>query len=516
VSTPTTRFATFALLYMTALYLEMAEHWHYPVVTATVLVIACLLVATGITRARFLGFLAVITAHFLLVQFPDVANHVNVAIYANVMMMTGIGYSLARRSRYPTDEDAFELLRPLLQVSMILVYALAGFHKLNRDFFDPAVSCVRDLMGDLIHMFGSRVVGVPTRLVLLVGILVLAQAVLSARWGSRPGPVARAAAFGGVLVAAVLAYAIVSALPVSALTAAVVAMSVLVILWELVGGLLLAVPRLQAPLLAFSWSMHATLALIGFVDFGAFALAMLYTFVPQTHGDLLTVPVELPGGPRRVSRPGLYFGMCVLAGLAAGLDRRLLGAILFEVAAMVLIWPMLASALRRGQRPAWSGARIAGARTPAWLFGFPVLLVLHGFTSYLGLRTAGNFSMFSNLRTEGPVSNHLLLRSSPLKLWSYQEDVVRFIDIDDRQARIGYQYQPLRGQALPAVEFRKLIREWTRAGATVPMRFEYRGQVYATDNIVRDPEWRFRGTDWEMRLLDFRVIQPEGPNTCRW
>lgn len=511
-----TRFSTFALLYMTALYLELAERWRYPGVTAAVLVIASLLVATRITRARFMMFLAAITAHFLLVQFPDVANHVNVAIYANVLMMAGIGYSLAHRSRYPTDDDAFELLRPLLQLSMILVYALAGFHKLNRDFFDPSVSCVGDLVSDLARMVGSRVVGIPTRLVLLTGLLVLAHAVLSARRGERPGPGPRAAVLGGVLVAAVLAYGIGSALPPGALSAAVVGMSVLVIVWELAGGPLLAVARLQAPILAFSWSMHATLVLIGFVDFGAFALAMLFTFVPRAYAERLSAPVRLPGADRPLPRPALYFGICVMAGLAAGLNRRLLGAILFEIAAMVLIWPIVSSALKPGPRPAWSGVPISGARTPAWMFGFPVLLVLHGFTSYLGLRTAGNFSMFSNLRTEGPVSNHLLLSGNPLKRWSYQEDVVRFIAIDDRQARIGYQYQPLQGQALPVVEFRKLIRAWTRAGATVPMRFEYRGQVYAADDIVRHPEWRFRGTDWEMRLLDFRAIQPEGPNACRW
>jgi hypothetical protein len=510
-----TRFSTFALLYMTALYLEMAERWRYPLVTAALLLVAGFLVATGITRARFLILLAAITAQFVLVQFPDVANHVNVAIYANVLMMTGIGYSLAHRSRYPTDEDAFELLRPLLQLSMILVYALAGFHKLNTDFFDPAVSCVRDLLDDLIRMSRGRVVGIPTRLVLLAGILLLANAVLSVRLGERFRGGRRIAALAAVFALAVAAYAAAYALPTGVLSIAVVGMSIVVIVWELVGGLLLAVPRLQAPIVAFSWSMHATLALIGFVDFGAFALAMLFTFLPPAYAERLTTPVRLPRiGP--VSRTTLYFSLCVMAGLVAGLNRRFLGAIFFEVGAMLLLWPIVASVLGPAPRPFWPGMPLSSARTPPWMYAFPVLLLLHGFTSYLGLRTAGNFSMFSNLRTEGPVSNHLLLRSGPLKLWGYQEDVVRFIAIEDRTAAIGYQYQPLQGQALPVVEFRKLIRSWTRAGAKVPMEFEYRGQVYETDDIVRHPEWRYRGTDWEMRLMDFRAIQAEGPNACRW
>jgi hypothetical protein len=150
------------------------------------------------------------------------------------------------------------------------------------------------------------------------------------------------------------------------------------------------------------------------------------------------------------------------------------------------------------------------------MFVFPVLLLLHGLTPYLGLRTAGNFSMFSNLRTEGATSNHFLLGANPLKIWSYQEDLVRVIAIDDKWARIGYGYMPLQGNLLPVVEFRKLIYKWTRAGRKVPLTLEYRGRIHSTRDIVHDPAWRTDTRDWEMRLLDFRVIQPEGSNQCRW
>jgi hypothetical protein len=124
--------------------------------------------------------------------------------------------------------------------------------------------------------------------------------------------------------------------------------------------------------------------------------------------------------------------------------------------------------------------------------------------------------MFSNLRTEGSVSNHYLLRNNPLKLWGYQEDVVSVIDIDDRHARIGYQYQALKGNQLPIVEFRKLIYQWTRAEVKLPITFEYRGQVHSTDDIANDPRWRTRSRDWEMVFMDFRSIQRDGPNRCRW
>lgn len=280
------------------------------------------------------------------------------------------------------------------------------------------------------------------------------------------------------------------------------------------GGPLLAVPGLQAPVLAFSWTMHATLALIGFVDFGALALALLFTFVPRPYRDLLLARLRLPLVGRSVHRSHVYFALCVLAGISSGLDRRLIGSLLFDFAALVFIWPIVSAAVAR-PRPIWNGVPIASRLTPRWMFMFPVLLLLHGFTSYAGLRTAGNFSMFSNLRTEGASSN-FLLGGNPLKLWDYQEDAVRFIRIDDRQARIGYQYQLLKGNRLPVVEFRKLIHAWTSAGVTVSLTFEYGGRIHSTDDIVNDPVWRTHGWDREMRLMDFRVIQADGPNACRW
>jgi hypothetical protein len=48
------------------------------------------------------------------------------------------------------------------------------------------------------------------------------------------------------------------------------------------------------------------------------------------------------------------------------------------------------------------------------------------------------------------------------------------------------------------------------------MRLQYRGRIYSTKDIVNHPQWRTDAQDWEMVLMDFRVIQPDGPNRCRW
>lgn len=517
-----TPFATFAVLYMTALFLELAEKWTHARFTLATLLLVILILAVGVTRRTFLIFLAITTSHFLLVQFPDVANHVNIAIYCNLVMMLGIIYSLVRIHDFPTDDDYFVMMRPLLQSTVILVYFLAGFHKLNADFVDPDVSCITTLLGGLSAMARSKLAGVPVALILAAGILAVACRLLSSTPRRRHRQLGLAA-IGLTILAALLVLHRAFGIPAPARTAVILAMLAIVIGWELVGGPLLALPRLQAPLLAFSWAMHATLALIGFVDFGALALSLLFTFVPPPYLELLTRRLRVPRLGRSLPPAHLYFAINVVGGILSGLHQlrpslnlRLAGALLFNVSSLVFVWPILAAVVASTPRPVWAGVSLSSGRTPRWMFIWPALLLLHGSTSYLGLRTAGNFSMFSNLRTEGAGSNHFLLGSNSLKFWSYQEDAVQFIRIDDRRARIGYQYQPLQGQQLPVVEFRKLIHAWTRAGSTIPMTFEYRGRIYSTDDIMNDPVWRTGARDWEMVLLDFRVIQPDGPNRCRW
>jgi hypothetical protein len=328
--------------------------------------------------------------------------------------------------------------------------------------------------------------------------------------------IAGVGAIGLITAAALLLLKPESAMEGLTSPSVILTMAVVVIGWELIGGPLFAIPRFHAPLLAFSWAMHSSLALIGFVDFAALALALLFTFVPQPYLGLLAGRVRVPGLGLSMYRAQLYFAICILAAITSGLQRRLIPGMIFGVASLVFIWPILSALAGRPSRPAWAGVPISSRMTPRWMFAFPVFLFIHGITSYVGLRTAGNFSMFSNLRTEGPVSNHFLLRSNPLKLWGYQEDVVHFNDIDDRQARISYQYQPLQGKQLPVVEFRKLIYAWTKAGATIPMTFEYRGRIHSTEDIVNDPVWRTDKRDWAMALMDFRSIQSGGPNHCRW
>ena len=309
-------------------------------------------------------------------------------------------------------------------------------------------------------------------------------------------------------------------------TAVLQANLVFVLAWELLGSLLLLIPRLQGPIVLLCWAMHSVIAMIGFVDFSALAGALLFTFVPASYVQVLAAQPTLALGNRTIHRVRLYYGINVIAGLFSALffllgvffEVRVLGGILFNLAATLFLWPILVVLWGPDRRPPWQGIPMVHRTIPKVMGLCLLVLCLYGVTPYLGLRTAGNFSMFSNLRTEGDRSNHLLLGSNPLKLWEYQEDVVKLLKVDDGVLFLDPRNIELEGGLLPMVEFRKLIYQWTQAGYTVPLTFQYQGQTYTTPDIVTDSRWQTHHRTWEMILMDFRVIQPPeaGPNLCRW
>ena len=136
-------FSIFTVLYMTAFLLEMVEKWKYPSFTLIFLGLVTLLVCTRMTRLKFLFFLVITTAYFLIFRFPDVANHVNLILYLNSVLIIGMIYVWTRRPDLTTDDDYYNLMRPTLRASLVIVYFWAGFHKLNTDFLNPQVSCAQ-------------------------------------------------------------------------------------------------------------------------------------------------------------------------------------------------------------------------------------------------------------------------------------------------------------------------------------------------------------------------------------
>lgn len=520
-------FAIFALLYMASFLYEMVEKWKHVGFTWAFLILICCLILTGINRLKFLVFLLASTAYILLFRFPEVANHVNFILLLNIPLTISVIYSL--RQPRSTHQDCFRLMRPFMQVALILAYFFAGFHKLNYDFFHPDVSCLGWFLGAFAAIAkSSRILFMPSALILL-GMLV---------WAARSlgNPLKRISRETRFLLLALLTMATVASgsilllmqqdrVPAGLRAFVIFAVAISVIAWEIIGGLLLLSPGFQGLALAFSAAMHASFAFIGFVDFSSLAFALIFCFIPVSYLTIFDEKSAFKIASRSFHRVEAYFCLLLLNGLLTGIHYRLglnlgdmvfLHGLIFNVGIFIVAWPILIT-LCSPQRPTWEGVPLLTPQVSRLaVLSFALFIIFFGMNSYLGLRTAGNFSMFSNLRTEGDRSNHFLLGSNPLKLWGYQDDVVEVLEIDDDAAELGHKYRPLQGRQLPTVEFRKLIYKWTTANYTVPVTFRHDGTVYTSRDIVNDTVWQTPKRNWAMYAMDFRIIQPEGRNQCRW
>lgn len=116
----------------------------------------------------------------------------------------------------------------------------------------------------------------------------------------------------------------------------------------------------------------------------------------------------------------------------------------------LLLATVLAVREQRGQR---TEERVRLGRVH--LLHVPVLLlcVLWTLNPYLGLRTTGTNTMFSNLRTESPNPNHLFMPSWRLTDW--QDDMVVLVSSTDAELQAGAD----NGLAVPLVALRRIAMD---------------------------------------------------------
>jgi hypothetical protein len=144
---------------------------------------------------------------------------------------------------------------------------------------------------------------------------------------------------------------------------------------------------------------------------------------------------------------------------------------------------------------------------PAFSFRpWPVLLVpllagLNGCSPYLGLKTETAFAMYSNLRTEGGQSNHLLVPAG-VQLFGFQRDLVEIKDSSS-----GFLAGLARRKLmLPFFEVRALLQQHPNTSLTYE---RHAGPNASPGAQLRQPiPWPLR------RLLYFRPVAHSGRQPC--
>lgn len=331
-----------------------------------VLQLGLTLLAIGAIVTPRSWLMAALAGWYLLVfwlKLPVVGNHeVFLALLALAVV---IGVVVARvRGRWWVEVTA-----PAVRLVLLIGYTCIAVSKLNRGFFDPAVSCA--------VTFGQEVFGP-----------------LWPQFGVDPG-----VSGGGVLPWAVIG-----------VTAGV----------ELAIPALLVVPATRRLGVAVAVTFHFVLALAPgshVWDFSATLLPMFCLFASaEFRGDLDRWVDRLRSRPANEVGLAILLG-CAIQGLAfvAELVPVWLPAyplwLLYGGAVVVLAWRVLAPLRRMAPAASARGeARSVLAFRPAG----PLLVVvglaaLNGFGPYLEYRSAAAFNMYANLEIVDGSSNHLLL-----------------------------------------------------------------------------------------------------------
>lgn len=147
------------------------------------------------------------------------------------------------------------------------------------------------------------------------------------------------------------------------------------------------------------------------------------------------------------------------------------------------------------------GARLGRLR----LFHVPVLMlaILWSLNPYLGLRTTGSFTMFSNLRTESPNPNHVFMPTWRLTDW--QDDMVVLESSNDEELSAGARNK----MALPLVALRRMAMD--DPSLQVTGRLNGRSVTWGPDDgqVALEPL-----PQWQYKLFLFRPVTTDGRPYC--
>ncbi|MBD3615449.1 MAG: HTTM domain-containing protein [Gracilimonas sp.] len=405
---------------------------------------------------------------------PSVPNHIILVLIIHFTIFTSFFFfwnsSLKSKERIAAW---FDKTAPYIRIELLILYFFVVLHKLNHDYFDPTVSCSVELY----HEITSILPFLPQEM-----------------W------------VDGIMIWLILLIELT--IPLLLLFSST---RVLGVFTGLVFHFLL--------------SLHPNLYILSFT---AELYALYILFLPSKL--VLNITREFKKGMQRINIKRIvlvlsgtvilttliYFTINILqsGSISKTLLKNIFSALFSLIPVFWSIWCLLlitgAFLMFRGyffHTPENTSPFFKISWSP--LLIFPLLTIFNGITPYIGLKTATNFSMFSNLKVDGADNNHLFLPSK-YQVSDFQNDTVILLNTNNSylQAFIN------RHERMTYFELSRFLYE--NRSENIHVTFIRNG----SKQTVRLPEQKASlslESPWIARkLLLFRGIPDQTSTPCQW
>lgn len=448
-------------------YMEPGHN--YPVGWADLpVVLAAILVLIRPRNPYFLLSASAANIVVFLMSSPTGSNHWTMQFFINVMLWASyFMLAFTRRSWRINPDDWLDIFRPAVCIYVLLLYLFASLHKLNSGFLFSEHSAALRIYHNIAYGWYSEYMGVVAHLI----------------------PTDEA------FLAIVPHLSIFIELAIPAL-------------------LFFKPTRLVAIFVGMSF--HGLLSIRGYapqIDFPIVLGATYLLFMPNGGIDIINASVLRRLREYRFYEP--FKSIIVPAILLAVIFVPLLYSLpaqpynyWFTFANLKLyFWATYAAVyiamagfliLRLGRAQFDHSLQLfRSLRLP--LIPILVSVCFLGMSPYLGLRTSGAFTMYSNLETMGGKSNHLFMPTE-LQIFDYQKQVcVIETTAEDIPA------SALTGELLTYYQFRQLTRKNPEEAIT----YTFKGERYELARIADKPELVAEATWFERFYLVFLKPHPD-------
>ena len=395
-------------------------------------------------------------------QLPYVSNHWLFTTFVNLTILQAIVYLVIQKKTLQLDKaDLIRLFAPIVRVEVIILYFFVVLHKLNWSFLASDTSCAAVLYKAQ-HLEGL----IPTA-----------------------GSISKYNSYFTIIL-------------------------------ETLIPVLLVFRKTRNMGLVIGLGFHCVIAFNSFNGFYDFSGMIFAVYVLFSSFSFTNMAADFSGrwtGRRVQLRENL--GRFNLRNFAT-----LLSILFFSLVVLAyftthfkdyfqLVWALYSAGfiilfLLALKNQVWQAPAVAFTLPAAIFFLFPVLVFLNGISPYLGLKTESSFSMFSNLRTEGGMTNHVFIPVST-QIFNFQKDVVEVVSSTDEQLKDA----AAKHQLMPFFKFRD------RVATAKPEQVVYvRNGQQRTFNLATAPpndELRQRSPLLMRKLLGFRTISKYEPQPCQ-